>query len=415
MQKRSSRTQPAKPSAPCRKRALLGAALLALALPTAAASPENFTKLKFTEVVQKVTVIQARSEKPRPATVDSVLTVPDRVATGPDSRAELLSEDGTLTRVGANTVFSFGTEKREVNLQKGSVLFHSPSGKGGGVIRTNGAQASVMGTTLIVTATSGGGFKLLVLEGKAKASLANGSFVEVAAGQLTVLEPGRPNFGPVLNFRLKDQVSGSALLKGFHTPLASEKKVLASIDRQERMLEKGRAELTKFRVRGDKVVEGGDPPPHRIREEVRDTVKMYASSEAIKNALGKGVSAELLGSKSALTLKVMTPKDLNIDFQLLAALSGANGTPNLNAKNISLEARTLVLKDIDFKAGTAVLLSSSDGTLAPNPNSNKPVQNMKVNFVSGVKYGGVLIPSDTTTSTLTPRFPGITLKANGLH
>jgi len=387
-----------------------------LALPAAAASPENFTKLKFTEVVEKVTVLEARSEKSRPATVDSFLTVPDRVATGPASRAELLAGDGTLTRVGANTVFSFSTEKREVNLQKGSVLFHSPTGKGGGVVRTNGAQAAVMGTTLIVTATSGGGFKLLVLEGKAKASLANGSSVEVAAGQLTVVEPGRPNFGPVLNFRLKEQVSGSALLKGFHTPLASEKKVMASIDRQERMLEKGRAELTNFKVRGDKVVRSDDPPPqNRVREEVRDMRKMYASAEEIRRTLGEGVSVEMLGRNSAMSVKISSPKDLNINYPALATLTGHSAAPNFNTKNISLEARTLALKDIDFPGGTAVLLSSSDGTLAASPNTNRPVQSMKVNFISGVKYGGVSIPSDTTSSTLNTNFPGITLKANGLR
>ncbi len=70
-------------------------------------------------------------------------------------------------RVGANAVFSFGKDSRTLNLERGSLLLHSPTGKGGGSIVTNSATASVVGTTIIVTATSNGGFKLLVLEGVA--------------------------------------------------------------------------------------------------------------------------------------------------------------------------------------------------------------------------------------------------------
>jgi hypothetical protein len=608
-------------SAPQRKSVAIGTALLACAFSATAAAPENFTRLRFTEVIENVNVLDARSEKSKPATVNSVLNVPDRVATGPNSRAELLAPDGTVTRVGASTVFSFSAEKREVNLQKGSVLFHSPTGKGGGVIRTNGAQAAVMGTTLIVTATSGGGFKLLVLEGKAKATLANGASLNVTAGQLTLVEPGRPTFGPVLNFRLKEQVAGSALLKGFQTPVASEKKVLSSVDRQERMIEKGRAEPTRFRVRGDKLVEGGEQPPPQKERFVRGDIQrppplpkgtLDASADLIGTALKQDVIVQELGKEPASSLftftkpptekalaPVLGPADLealsandlryadkdfqlllarnltvagarpfpdgnlsdylfpsslkqvkilaangallvnegrgltsildpsplpaalpatesllwvaakdsitvtrsslqltadlfrlgssspsvpveisltesnlinrsggidlqanrittvdtsilargnisidsrtdvsientrareltaglpgsslkitalegiSINSQVLAALSGPGPVTRINAQTISLEARTLVLRDIDFKAGSVVSLSSSDGTLAANPNTNRPVQNMKVNFISGVKYGGVPIPTTATTNSLPS---GITIKANG--
>ena len=603
-------------AAPQKKSVAIGASLLACAFSAAAAGPENFTKLRFTEVIENVTVLEARSEKSKPATLNSVLNVPDRVATGPNSRAELLAPDGTVTRVGANTVFSFSAEKREVNLQKGSVLFHSPTGKGGGIIRTNGAQAAVMGTTLIVTATSGGGFKLLVLEGKAKATLANGSSVDVTAGQLTLVEPDRPTFGPVLNFRLKEQVAGSALLKGFQTPVASEKKVLSSVERQERMIEKGRAEPTRFRVRGDKLVEGGEQPPPQKERFVRgDTQRpppppkgtLDASADLIGTALKQDVLVQELGKEPASSLFTFTKpptesalppvlgladlEELSLryadkNFQLLLARnltvggakpfpdgdlsdylfpsslkqvkilaangalllnegralpsildlatlpatlpatesllwvaakdsitvtrsslqatatlfklgssspsvpveisltesnlinrsggialqangittrdtsiqakgnisidsrtdvfientpareltaglpgsslkitalrdltinsratpSGPGNTTKLNAQTISLEARTLILKDIDFKAGSVVSLSSSDGTLAANPNTNKPAEALKVNFISGVKYGGVTIPTTATTTNLPS---GITIKANG--
>ena len=73
--------------------------------------------------------------------------------------------DKTITRVGANTVFSFEGKDRSVNLESGSLLFHSPKGKGGGTIKSGGASAAVLGTTLIVSSVAGGGFKVVLLEG----------------------------------------------------------------------------------------------------------------------------------------------------------------------------------------------------------------------------------------------------------
>jgi FecR protein len=275
------------------------AALLALPVlssPAFGAAPENFNVLKFKEVVDKVMVIDASTQRSRLAVVNEAFKVPDQVSTGANSRAELIAPDGTVTRVGANTVFSFAADKREVKLQKGSLLFHSPSGKGGGVISSEGAQAAVMGTTLIVTATPSGGFKLLVLEGKAKATLSNGDSIAVTAGQLTVVSPGKAEFGPVLNFRLKDQVAGSSLLKGFRAPVASEGKVLASVEKQERMIADGRAEPTRLRVRGEHLMEEGNVPPPlrradvlRLSEAVKGINIDIAMDAAISFALGQNV------------------------------------------------------------------------------------------------------------------------------
>lgn len=271
-------------------------ALPALGSPAIGAAPANFNTLKFSEVVDKVMVIDSASQRSRPAVVNEAFKVPDQVSTGANSRAELIAPDGTVTRVGANTVFSFAADKREVKMQKGSILFHSPTGKGGGVISSEGAQAAVMGTTLIVTATPSGGFKLLVLEGKAKATLPSGNSIAVTAGQLTVVSPGKTEFGPVLNFRLKDQVAGSSLLKGFRAPVASEGKVMASVEKQERMITDGRAEPTRLRVRGEHLMEDGNGAPPLRRADVRPTEKAkgintdIATDATIRFALAQDVS-----------------------------------------------------------------------------------------------------------------------------
>ena len=150
-------------------------------------------------------------------------------------------------RVGANAVFSFGKDSRTLNLERGSLLLHSPTGKGGGSIVTNSATASVVGTTIIVTATSNGGFKLLVLEGVAQVKYPDGRSVTLNAGQMTFILPGRDavsgEHGPVLDFELDAMVAGAALLEGFSRPLPSIGKIREAAHGQNVSI--GRGELVR--------------------------------------------------------------------------------------------------------------------------------------------------------------------------
>ena len=129
-----------------------------------------------------------------------------------------------------------------MNLQKGSVLFHSPTGKGGGTIVTNSATASVVGTTIMVSATADGGFKLFVLEGVAKMTW-NGKAGSLAAGQMTFVRPvasgGASEPGPVLTFDLAAMTGGSQLVSGFEGDLASQSKILDAMKSQGVAIEDG--------------------------------------------------------------------------------------------------------------------------------------------------------------------------------
>ncbi len=153
---------------------LLICAAVALVNFSAAAAP--LTESTFTEIIRDVNTLTTAGN-PAAAKVNDVLKAPDRVRTGPESRAELTAADNTLTRVGANTVFSFSDSGRTLNLEQGSLLFHSPKGKGGGTIKSGGVSAAVLGTTLMVSATTDGGFKVILLEGKGSVTLANGKSV----------------------------------------------------------------------------------------------------------------------------------------------------------------------------------------------------------------------------------------------
>lgn len=211
---------------------------------------EPIKNLVLTEVIKQVTIVDLATKNETPAKVGDVLPPGNILKTGAESRAELVAEDKTTTRVGSNTVFSIEANSRNVNLEKGSVLFHSPTGKGGGNIKSAGATASVLGTTLIVGANPNGGFKTMLLEGKGAVAAPNGSAVKLAAGQLSFSMPGQPPSRP-LNFSLQSQVGSSKLINGFSKPVASIAKIDAAVAKQEKDRSEGKLNDTGLLI-GDR-------------------------------------------------------------------------------------------------------------------------------------------------------------------
>jgi hypothetical protein len=171
--------------------------------------------------------------------VSDVLKAPDRVRTGPESRAELTAPDKTITRVGANTVFSYADSGRTLNLEQGNLLFHAPKGLGGGTIKSGGAAAAVLGTTLMVSATTGGGFKVILLEGKGKVTLPNGNSATLKAGQEVFVLPGGTELSKVFDINLDKLVGSSLLVKGFPDELSSLSLILVAIQDQNTKLKSG--------------------------------------------------------------------------------------------------------------------------------------------------------------------------------
>jgi hypothetical protein len=218
--------------------------LVGLLCVRASAFAAPLTQSTFTEIVKDVNVVAATTKTAQPATVNELVKAPDLVRTGPESRAELTAADKTITRIGANTVFSFEPSGRDMNLEKGNILFHSPAGKGGGTIRSGGAAAAVLGTTLIVSSTGDGGFKVILLEGKGTVSLPNGKTTRLKAGQLVFVLPGQTDFTPVLTINLGKLVGGSQLVHVFSNPLSSLPLIQNAIDKQNRELKNGQLQDT---------------------------------------------------------------------------------------------------------------------------------------------------------------------------
>ena len=198
----------------------------------------QFTQSAVTEIIKDVNILPAVTRTGTPAQLNQVVKAPDMVRTGADSRAELTAPDKTITRVGANTVFAFESTERVLNLQKGSLLFHSPRGAGGGTIKSGGASAAVLGTTLIVSASTEGGFKVILLEGRGRVTPPKGRSVALHAGQMIYVLPSGEVSG-VLDINLATLVAGSLLLTGFSHELPSAHLIQDAVNRQAVQLAKG--------------------------------------------------------------------------------------------------------------------------------------------------------------------------------
>ena len=202
------------------------AAASAVILTIAIATSARGVQLQAGRVTQVVNDVKLRGkEAPRPVALGDLIRHGAPVSTGTQSRSELTFNDLTITRLGANTTFSFKPGTREMNLIDGAILFQVPKGSGGATIRTVGVTAAITGTTGIgefhpATARNPHLFsKWLCLEGSFHLYLANGQSVELGPGEMVTTDG--ISFSTVLTFDIARLVSTSLFFTGYDRPLPS--------------------------------------------------------------------------------------------------------------------------------------------------------------------------------------------------
>ena len=200
----------------------LAAALLAL--PIAVAGKEA----RVTQVIRDVKLMPSGADA-RPAALNDQVREGIAVRTGDQSRSELTFPDVTISRLGANTIFTFDQGGHSVDLNGGSVLLRVPKNAGGGNIRTNAVSVATTGTTVIVEANRGGRSKLYVLEGGARLSLVKyrGQSRDVRAGQLLDVPAGATTLPMPQNIDLNQLMKTHPLIVGF-PPLPSRDLIMAA-------------------------------------------------------------------------------------------------------------------------------------------------------------------------------------------
>src|SRR6476646_6472375 len=125
---------------------------------------------QITQIIREFQLLPA-NDAARDAAVNDKVSEDTGVRTGGDSRSELTFPDLTITRLGANTIFSFNKSGRTANVDSGSILLRVPKDSGGGTIRSSVVTVAITGTTVIFEGTRGGRSKLITLEGSARVSL----------------------------------------------------------------------------------------------------------------------------------------------------------------------------------------------------------------------------------------------------
>src|ERR1700726_523774 len=195
--------------------------LIAAAISAGAA---QLKEARVTQVVNDVKLL-AQQAAPRPAAVNDPVRKGSAIRTGTQSRSELTFADLTITRLGANTIFSFNEGTREMNLIDGAILFQLPKGSGGATIKTAAVTAAITGTTGIgefhpaKTSNAPPFSKWLCLEGTFHLNLANGQSVEIGPGKMVTTD-GK-SFSKVVSFDIGQLVKSSLFFTGFDKPLAS--------------------------------------------------------------------------------------------------------------------------------------------------------------------------------------------------
>ena len=182
---------------------------------------------RVTQIVRDVKILPADAAA-RAAVVNDRVADDTGVRTGGESRSELTFADLTITRLGANTIFSFNKAGRNVQVDNGSILLRVPKDSGGGRIRTSAVTVAVTGTTVIME-SRGGRNKLIVLEGGARLSLVKypKQFQNLRAAQMVDVPPGATTVPVPVNIDLNDLMRKHPLITDF-PPLPSRDLIIAA-------------------------------------------------------------------------------------------------------------------------------------------------------------------------------------------
>src|SRR5947208_4861571 len=297
------------------------------------------TSAEVTKIINRVSVIDP-AKGGHPAVMREVIKDDLGVQTGARSRSELLFQNNTLTRIGAETFFSFKTGTRDMTLEKGSMLLQVPKGLGGAKIHTAAVTAAITGTTIMMEYSPGQYLKVLVLEGSLRLSR-NGSFGDslvLHPGKMVIMRPDEKKIPDPIDIDLAEIVRTSTLVNfpGSQV-LPSMPLIQAAITDQAKAVAKGTLVPTNLVMgHGTKVV--------------------LASSDQLDKTVGQvGLLGASLNGGSIAGLKGVAPLS----------------TVGSVATNVSSSAMTVVNNLLG--SGPAVSVSSSTQVLSllsnPSPDS----------------------------------------------
>ena len=319
------------------------------------------TSAEVTKIINRVTVIEP-AKGDRPAALRDVIKDDLGLQTGARSRSELLFQDNTLTRVGAETFFSFKTGTRDMTLEKGSMLLQVPKGLGGAKIHTAAVTAAITGTTIMMEYSPGQYLKVLVLEGSLRLSRnGSGDSLVLHPGKMVIMRPDAKKIPDPIDVDLAQIVRTSTLVNfpGSNI-LPSMPLIQAAINDQAKELTKGTLVPTNL------VMGHGTNVVLASKDQLSKTIGSLAglaashngaavaatvstnTSTAANNVLGSGPAVSVSSSAQLVSLLGnaapgsggtinVTPGAVSAGGNVAGAVSASTGGGSVNAgANVSL-------------------------------------------------------------------------------
>jgi len=173
-------------------------------------SAAPFKSAVISKTVNEVKVSES-SKEARAASTGQTIGKSSTILTGRESRAELSFADRTITRIGANSVFSFNSGTRDMAIDQGSFLLQVPKNAGGATIRTATVTAAITGTTTMMEYSPGKWMKFICLEGEANLSNKFDDKVRMGPGMMIVMNPNAKKFPRPVFVNLKKLMKTSKL------------------------------------------------------------------------------------------------------------------------------------------------------------------------------------------------------------
>ncbi|MBV9618959.1 MAG: FecR domain-containing protein [Verrucomicrobia bacterium] len=351
------------------------------------------TQAQVTKIINQVSLVDPQNGE-RPAVVRDVIKDDLGVETGVKSRSELLFQDNTLTRLGAETFFSFKTGTRDLTLEKGSMLLQVPKGLGGAKIHTAAVTAAITGTTIMMEYIPKKYIKVMVLEGSLRLSRNGflGDSVVLTAGKMVIMRPDAKNIPEPVNVDLQHVVQTSTLVNFPNTePLPSMNLIEDAIAAQQHQLANTNLVPTNLVIgKGTNVI--------------------VATNDQLAKLTGStGLLGATLQSPTGLVKNDVLPIVNNVGTTVTSTLGSTVGTVNtlLNSTTGTLSGVTNNLLTTTTGAVTSIPISSTTqlaslldtatptitGTVAVVPST----VGTTVATVSGVVTGTTSAVTSTTT------------------
>lgn len=362
---------------------------------------------QVTKIINRVSVVDP-AKGAHSAAIRDVIKDDLGLQTGARSRSELLFQDNTLTRIGAETFFSFKTGTRDLTLEKGSMLLQVPKGLGGAKIHTAAVTAAITGTTIMMEYIPRRFIKVLVLEGSLRLSRNGtlGDSVVLRPGNMVIMQPDAKKIPDPIDVNIALIVKTSPLVNfPGAAPLPSLGLIQAAINEQNGQLARGHLVPTNLVMHGTNVI--------------------FASNDQVAR-LGRlvGNAGANANSATAATLRSATGALGGVGSSVTNIAATGTGTVNnlLGAGGVVGQATTNLLGGT--VSGTAVpvanstqvlgllnnVTSTSGGTIVITPTVANVVPTAATAVVQNVPGGTApatgILPTINQTVTTTQLLPG---------